>query len=119
MDRRIFLALAPLVAMFTRGALAGTAEPAAAPAAASPAAKTPLFAEDAQFWFETQRAFGAAEYGGSLFGEVLVPGEVMRLMMMGFAMVLTMLIRPAGLWPAPKHEDRIAKIAKRNKQVRA
>ena len=30
-----------------------------------------MFADDAQFWFETQRAFGAAEYGGSLFGEVL------------------------------------------------
>ena len=42
----------------------------------------------------------------ALFGQVLVPGEVMRLMLMGLAMVLTMLIRPAGLWPAPKHEDR-------------
>ena len=42
----------------------------------------------------------------ALFGQVLVPGEVMRLMLLGFAMVLTMLIRPAGLWPAPKHEDR-------------
>jgi dienelactone hydrolase len=71
MDRRIFLALAPLVTMFAKGALAETAEPATAPAASSPAVKTPLFAEDAQFWFETQRAFGAAEYGGSLFGEVL------------------------------------------------
>jgi len=30
-----------------------------------------LFPHDDQFWFETQRAFGATEYGGSLFGEVL------------------------------------------------
>jgi hypothetical protein len=30
-----------------------------------------LFPDDVQFWYETQRAFGAAEYGGSLFGEVL------------------------------------------------
>jgi branched-chain amino acid transport system permease protein len=34
-------------------------------------------------------------------------------------MIVIMLYRSEGLWPAPKHEDRIAKIAKRNKQVRA
>ena len=28
-------------------------------------------------------------------------------------MVLIMLYRPAGLWPSPKHEDKIAKTAKR------
>ena len=70
MDRRTLLALAPLVTLFAREALAENTEP-AAPAAASPLTKSPLFADDAQFWFETQRAFGAAEYGGSLFGEVL------------------------------------------------
>ena len=51
------------------------------PAAASgsaPGAKTPLFSEDAQFWFETQRAFGAAEYGGSLFGEVLAAASAIK-----------------------------------------
>jgi branched-chain amino acid transport system permease protein len=42
----------------------------------------------------------------ALFGEVLVPGEVLRLLLLGLAMVLIMLNRPAGLWPAPKHEDR-------------
>jgi len=71
MDRRTLLALAPLVTMFARGAFAENAEPAKAPTASEPGAKPPLFADDAQFWFETQRAFGAAEYGGSLFGEVL------------------------------------------------
>jgi hypothetical protein len=30
-----------------------------------------LFPDDDQFWFQTQRQFGAGEYGGSLFGEVL------------------------------------------------
>ena len=30
-----------------------------------------LFAEDVQFWYETLRVFGADEYGGSQFGEVL------------------------------------------------
>jgi dienelactone hydrolase len=33
--------------------------------------KPPLFPDDVQFWFETERAFGAAEYGGAQFGEVL------------------------------------------------
>ena len=32
---------------------------------------TPLFPDDIQFWYETVRAFGAASYGGSEFGEVL------------------------------------------------
>ncbi len=30
-----------------------------------------LFANDPQFWFETKRVFGAADYGGAEFGEVL------------------------------------------------
>ena len=30
-----------------------------------------FFPNDIQFWFETRRAFGAAEYGGALFGEVM------------------------------------------------
>jgi alpha-beta hydrolase superfamily lysophospholipase len=50
------------------GAAAATGEPAAGTAAPS---RTPLFPDDAQFWFETVRAFGAAEYGGGGFGEVL------------------------------------------------
>jgi len=47
------------------------AQPSSAPAPAAPAEKSLLFLDDAQSWFETQRAFGAAEYGGALFGEVL------------------------------------------------
>ena len=46
--------------------------PSRAPAPAAPAEKSLLFPDDAQFWFETQRAFGAAEYGGAQFGDVLV-----------------------------------------------
>ena len=30
-----------------------------------------LFQDDPQFWYETVRLFGAAEYGGALFGEVI------------------------------------------------
>ncbi|WP_374359340.1 ABC transporter ATP-binding protein [Pseudoduganella danionis] len=41
-----------------------------------------------------------------LFGHVVVEAEVLRQLLYGLAMVLIMLNRPAGLWPAPKHEDR-------------
>lgn len=41
----------------------------------------------------------------ALFGTVLIETEVMRQLLYGFAMVAIMLYRPAGLWPAPKHED--------------
>ncbi|MDQ1922622.1 ABC transporter permease subunit [Massilia pseudoviolaceinigra] len=42
----------------------------------------------------------------TLFGKVLIEAEVLRQLLYGLAMVLIMLNRPAGLWPAPKHEDR-------------
>jgi branched-chain amino acid transport system permease protein len=41
-----------------------------------------------------------------LFGKVLIEAEVLRQLLYGLAMVVIMLNRPAGLWPAPKHEDR-------------
>jgi branched-chain amino acid transport system permease protein len=42
----------------------------------------------------------------ALFGKVYIEAEVLRQLLYGLAMVLIMLNRPAGLWPAPKHEDR-------------
>jgi branched-chain amino acid transport system permease protein len=42
----------------------------------------------------------------AIFGKVLIDAEVLRQLLYGLAMVLIMLKRPAGLWPAPKHEDR-------------
>ncbi|HAT31406.1 MAG TPA: ABC transporter ATP-binding protein [Janthinobacterium sp.] len=42
----------------------------------------------------------------AVFGHVLIEAEVLRQLLYGLAMVLIMLNRPAGLWPAPKHEDR-------------
>ncbi|MES2072494.1 MAG: ABC transporter ATP-binding protein [Pseudomonadota bacterium] len=42
-----------------------------------------------------------------LFGKVLIEAEVLRQLLYGLAMVVIMLNRPAGLWPAPKHEDRM------------
>ncbi|WBS01862.1 ABC transporter ATP-binding protein [Pseudoduganella sp. SL102] len=41
-----------------------------------------------------------------LFGKVLIEAEVLRQLLYGLALVLIMLVRPAGLWPSPKHEDR-------------
>jgi branched-chain amino acid transport system permease protein len=41
-----------------------------------------------------------------LFGHVIIEAEVLRQLLYGLAMVVIMLTRPAGLWPAPKHEDR-------------
>jgi len=70
MHRRGLLALGIPLGLAIASATAAQAESGdAAAAAAGP--KTPLFPDDAQFWFETVRAFGAAEYGGGGFGEVL------------------------------------------------
>ncbi|KMY86358.1 Branched-chain amino acid transport system permease protein LivM [Candidatus Paraburkholderia calva] len=54
----------------------------------------------------------------AIFGHQIVDTEVIRQLLYGLAMVLIMLYRSEGLWPASKHED---KIAKRNgkKPVRA
>ena len=42
----------------------------------------------------------------ALFGKILIEAEVLRQLLYGLAMVIIMLNRPAGLWPAPKHENR-------------
>ncbi|MFM0327703.1 ABC transporter permease subunit [Caballeronia glebae] len=56
-----------------------------------------------------------------LFGHEIVDTEVIRQLVYALAMVLIMLYRSEGLWPAAKHEDKIAKISRRNgkKPVRA
>ncbi len=38
-----------------------------------------------------------------LFGRVIIDAEVLRMMLYGLAMVVIMLYRPKGLWPAPEH----------------
>ncbi|WP_133647686.1 ABC transporter permease subunit [Paraburkholderia flava] len=57
----------------------------------------------------------------AIFGHQIVDTEVIRQLLYGLAMVLIMLYRSEGLWPSPKHEDKIAKFAKRSgkKPVRA
>jgi branched-chain amino acid transport system permease protein len=39
----------------------------------------------------------------ALFGKMLVDPEVLRMLIFGFALVLTMRFRPAGLWPETRH----------------
>jgi len=41
-----------------------------------------------------------------LFGKIWIEAEVLRQLLYGLAMVLIILYRPAGLWPAPKLENR-------------
>src|SRR5690606_29860363 len=42
----------------------------------------------------------------AVFGSVLIEAEVLRQLLYGLALVLIMLFRPSGLWPAPRQEDR-------------
>ena len=42
----------------------------------------------------------------TLLGEVWIEAEVLRQLLYGLARVLIMLVRPAGLWPSPRPEDR-------------
>ncbi len=42
----------------------------------------------------------------ALFGKVVIDSEVLRQLLYGLALVLIMLVRPAGLWPSPNREDR-------------
>ncbi|QCP48513.1 ABC transporter ATP-binding protein [Trinickia violacea] len=57
----------------------------------------------------------------AIFGHQIIDTEVIRQLLYGLAMVIIMLYRSEGLWPAAKHEDKIAKLAKRasKKPVRA
>jgi dienelactone hydrolase len=67
MNRRLLLRTAAALAAASTGTTAlaqgGTGTPTGTDAL--------LFKDDPQFWYETVRLFGAAEYGGALFGEVI------------------------------------------------
>ena len=75
MNRRDLFALAAPLALAVAGATGAEAQPTAASAVAP---KHPLFPDDDQFWFETVRAFGNAEYGGGQFGEVLATSSAIK-----------------------------------------
>ncbi len=46
-----------------------------------------------------------------LFGHEVVAPEALRMLLFGLAMVLIMLYRPHGLWPAPTHGRRLRPVA--------
>ncbi|MEK0435875.1 MAG: hypothetical protein RL369_1924, partial [Pseudomonadota bacterium] len=43
----------------------------------------------------------------TLFGQVWIDAEVLRQLLYGLALVLIMLARPAGLWPASRKEQHL------------
>jgi len=42
----------------------------------------------------------------AVFGRIVIEAEVLRQLLYGLALVLIMLVRPAGLWPSPNKEER-------------
>ena len=76
MNRRNVLTLAAAATLFATDDTFAAADEAPPAAGATPERKPPLFPTDVQFWYETQRAFGAVEYGGALFGEVLAAASL-------------------------------------------
>ncbi len=42
-----------------------------------------------------------------VFGQIWIAAEVLRQLLYGLVLVLIMLMRPSGLWPPPRHEDRL------------
>ena len=67
MNRRLFMQTAAVLAAATAMPLSMTA----AQAAPAEGTEALLFKDDPEFWYETVRLFGASEYGGALFGEVV------------------------------------------------
>jgi branched-chain amino acid transport system permease protein len=43
----------------------------------------------------------AAPLQQQLFGKVVLDPESLRMLLFGLALILVMLLRPAGLWPSP------------------
>jgi branched-chain amino acid transport system permease protein len=42
----------------------------------------------------------------AMFGKVIIEAEVLRQLLYGLALVVIMLVRPAGVWPSPNREQR-------------
>jgi pimeloyl-ACP methyl ester carboxylesterase len=69
MNRRILLQTASALAAASIGT--GAFAQSAGPATEHTGTSALLFQSDPEFWYEIERLFGAAEYGGALFGEVV------------------------------------------------
>jgi branched-chain amino acid transport system permease protein len=53
----------------------------------------------------------AAPVQQQLFGQVIVDPEALRMLLFGLALILVMLLRPAGLWPSPIRRRELAAAA--------
>jgi pimeloyl-ACP methyl ester carboxylesterase len=72
MDQGEFMSAGIPAAMMAAASGAGAQSSSGTHGEAAPESKPPFFADNAQFWYELRRAFGAGSYGASEFGEVLV-----------------------------------------------
>lgn len=54
-----------------------------------------------------------------LFGRVLMDAEIIRQLLYGLAMVLIMLYKPKGLWPAKQHDETVDDSTKENAKENA
>jgi len=78
MDRKDFMNAETPFAVTAAGSKAGAQSSNVDHAEVVSESKPPLFPDNAQFWYEARRAFGAASYGASEFGEVLVTAGRIR-----------------------------------------
>jgi dienelactone hydrolase len=78
MDPKQFMSGGIPPAVMAAGSKAGAQSSNVEHAEVVSASKPPLFPDNAQFWYEARRAFGAASHGASDFGEVLVTAGRIR-----------------------------------------
>ena len=78
MNRRLLLALPIQVALAADGLATGAHAQTPQAPSKPPGPSNPLFPDDAEFWYETLRMFGADEYGASSFGEVLAISQQIK-----------------------------------------
>ena len=55
----------------------------------------------------------------AMFGKVVIEAEVLRQLLYGLALVLIMLVRPAGVWPSPNREERPTAATHRDEEKEA
>src|SRR5215468_6504941 len=78
MDRKDFMSAETPSTVTAAGSKAGAQSSNVEHAEVVSESKPPLFSDNPQFWYEARRAFGAASYGASEFGEVLVTAGRIR-----------------------------------------
>ena len=42
-----------------------------------------------------------------LFGRMIVDPENLRMLLFGLALIIVMLVKPAGLWPSPRRQEEL------------